>query len=255
MLNVLTPRGTGKTRRSQTLRQDSFSVPPSDQLLDEIASTIREMSASATRAFVMHAGRVVTEKLYDGSPTAWRFRGAKQHSLRRLAARPGLGVSPATLYRTLAAYEILCHAGSMFRWPELSVSHLSVVSKLPPGDSTALLDRAERESWSVSRLDEEAGRIDARGALRRGRSTSGGGRLRKLYQNVSRVRSLMRSQARERVEPTERAALLRALCEIEICCTEIRKRLDGDVGETEAPDVPEAGGSAPGRSSSILPPT
>ena len=200
----------------------------SDAVLDDLALQITRLSERAARSFVVGTGKLISDQLYQGDLSAWRTRGPKDFSLRRLAARPSLGVSPATLYRALAAYELLARAGSLARWPELSVSHFRTVSGIPFGDQSALLDRAEREGWSVARLNREAGQ-------RRRRTLAPvdlGAPSQKpaWWRKVLNLRSLVGSEMKDEPSPTEREKVLAALSEIEALCSSIRTRLNNSDG-------------------------
>lgn len=198
----------------------------SDQVLDDLAQRISKLSAAITRAFIIEVGGLVTRELYGGNPSAWRLNGPKDKdcSLRRLASRPSMGVSPATLYRTLAAYELLSRAGSPWRWPGLTISHLRMVSGLPFGDQSALLDRAEREVWTVSRLDQEAARLRAKGPLALSPIGTQSPRIRRWRRGLLKIRTFV-SQMNEDLEAAERAEIALALAELEAWCATVRERL------------------------------
>lgn len=198
----------------------------SDQSLDDLASRIARIGVSVTRVFVIEVGRLVTGELYGGDASAWRLNGPrdKDCSLRRLASRPSLGISPATLYRALSAYELLLKAGSTARWPALSISHLRMVDGLSFGDQSALLDRAERERWPVARLDREAGGLRPSRPPAPSVLGTESPEARRWLRSILRLRTSVSLMNRELAE-VDRALVVRALAELEAWSATVRDGL------------------------------
>jgi len=138
--------------------------------IEEFAQTIRGLARPRRLDFTLSVGRLVIDRFYGGDSSAWRARGAKDVTLRRLAA--GLSaaeaLSPSTLYRCLATAELVQRIGDVSMWQHITASHVRVVLPLSPARQDELLARAERERWSVRRLDAEATRKRTAPRRRRG---------------------------------------------------------------------------------------
>ncbi len=105
--------------------------------------------------FHLHVGRILLEDLYDGDISAWRARGEKDASLRKLSSltkSSGVTISRSVLHRSVRIYALLQRLGE--DWSHLSVSHFRAVLALPDSAQGPLLRRAERDRWTVRRLEE-----------------------------------------------------------------------------------------------------
>ncbi len=114
----------------------------------------------------------MVDHLYGGDREAWRERGPKDGSFRKLAKRldasevPGL--SAAALHRAVAIWDLEQRIGVTDR-PRLTASHVRAVIGLPEEEQERLLNASEERSWTVQRLEKEVGAVRRRTAGNRGR--------------------------------------------------------------------------------------
>ncbi len=134
---------------------------------------INDLVGTTGLQLALTIGRVVVEELYDGDLTRWRQRGAKEHTLRELAADPSLGISASALYRAIAIYELRARLPEHPLWERLSVCHVRAVLGLPEGEQRRLLELADRQQLSTQALEQAAGEVRAN------HKSSRGGRPRK----------------------------------------------------------------------------
>jgi hypothetical protein len=121
------------------------------------------MVRSATFEFAMSVGKLIINTFYGGSMTAWRDRGVKDCSFRRLARHPQLRMSPSALYRSVAIFE-LCQRLGIESWDHVSMSHVRLVLPLPVEHQARLLESAERNQWPTRRLQQEIATLAKPGA-------------------------------------------------------------------------------------------
>lgn len=166
--------------------------------VDDAARRINAISRAATLEFAIEIGRTVIETLYQGRLSEWRSRGRKEVGLRQLAAHPKLSISATTLYRSIAIYELCERVGHYGSLQHLGVSHLRAVLAAPEAEQTALLQRAEIEKWSVSRLESEVDKEQAR--------ASRGGRPRapEYVKSIRRMNQLVAPRALDGLDEADR---------------------------------------------------
>jgi hypothetical protein len=123
-------------------------------VVEEVVYKLNNMVRNATFAFAMSVGKLIITTFYGGCPTAWRERGVKDYSFRRLARHPQLRMSSTTLYRSVAIYE-LCQRIGIEQWHHVSMSHVRLVLPLPTEEQSLLLKSAEMNQWPTRRLQEE----------------------------------------------------------------------------------------------------
>ena len=128
----------------------------SEHQIDLIVNQLRRVCRQATMEYALNVGRIIIHNFYDGDISAWRGRGPKLASFRRLASRPDLPMSPVLLYRCVATYELCERVDALSRWGNINVSHIRAVLNLPDDLQVDLLSRANAERWPVRRLEELA---------------------------------------------------------------------------------------------------
>lgn len=178
--------------------------------LDEIVSELNGICRTSSLEFALRVGAVVIHHFYEGDTKAWRDRGPKLHSFRRLAEHPKLLIGPGALYRCVAVFELCDRLRAPSRWRRLGASHLRAVVGVPEDKQERLLTLANDQHWSVQQLEAKAQE------LKKSRS-KGGRRLQSPLKKILRAldRHLrhhedMLDQSRERdaVELEEQLELL-----------------------------------------------
>lgn len=144
--------GEGEPRSSPRMRaaQPARAAPAIDRAASRIAAVRRRYSIGSA----CDVGAIIVEEIYGGDLTAFRSRGAKDASLRTLAAHPKLDSSAATLWRAVGVF-LLCQRMPGFREPKhVGLAHLYSVLCLCEQDQERLLRLAEVERWSKEKLAE-----------------------------------------------------------------------------------------------------
>ncbi len=141
---------------------------PAAEFYDDIALELRRVSAHAALDLAMAISDVLTQRLYGGDPKAWRRR-AGGLSLRRLAARPDVPFSAASLYRALATHELVLELGGLEACQGLCAAHFHKVMSLPAERRIQLLHRARSEGWTPRQLAGSVEVVREPGARRVGR--------------------------------------------------------------------------------------
>ncbi|MBC8068411.1 MAG: hypothetical protein IAG13_08765 [Deltaproteobacteria bacterium] len=137
--------------------------------LDVLVNELRRLTQAATLDLALAVGRLVVERFYGGSTAAWRLRGRRCASFRKLAARADLPMSASALYRSVAIYELWERVGDVATWKHVGVCHARAVLGLPPVDQEQLLRRAEDEAMTVRQLESAASGLRELRHERRGR--------------------------------------------------------------------------------------
>jgi hypothetical protein len=130
----------------------SSSGTVSDEELDLVVAQLRRITRTASLEFALRVGAVILHHFYDGDTQAWRSRGPKVASFRRLTEHPHLPFSAGTLYRCVAIYELCDRLNAVKRWECLSVSHLRLVLSLDHKDQERMLGAANDRRWTVNDL-------------------------------------------------------------------------------------------------------
>jgi hypothetical protein len=128
---------------------------PSEEELDQIVAQLGRLARTASLEFALRVGAVIVHHFYGGDTDAWRLRGPKTASFRRLAEHPGLPMSPGALYRCVAIFELCDRLGAPSRWRNLGASHLRAVLGLDAEVQERVLAIANAERWTVRTLHAE----------------------------------------------------------------------------------------------------
>ncbi len=197
-----------------------------DTHLDAVARQILELHRSRHLEYHLALGRVIVDQLFNGDLDAWRSRGAKDRSFRLLASRRDLAhVSKTTLHRAACVYALSCRLG-VPTWKHLGVSHLREVLGLPEQIQEVLLNTAEQERWTVTKIRR----------LARAHRLPGRGRkpLPRYVKTIRRLASLLdeREGSLEdlatgiaRLDPREGPVLLGTLRDVQRFCGELEAAL------------------------------
>ena len=118
--------------------------------LVELAQAIDRRCDQSALEFSLAVGRMIIDGIFGGNLAAWRTRGDRDLSFRKLSRLTQ--VSASRLYRSTAIYEMSCRM-DVRRWG-LTVSHLRAVIGLSHTDQHRLLTLARREEWTVRHLEQ-----------------------------------------------------------------------------------------------------
>jgi hypothetical protein len=133
--------------------------PRASRLVDDVVLRLNDICKTATLDFAMSVGRLIIDSIYGGDLARWRSRGVKVASFRALANHPDLPMSAASLYRSVAIFE-LCERLGIRDWKHVSTSHMRLVLPLSIDDQGRLLRAAEEYRWPVRRLEEEIASVE-----------------------------------------------------------------------------------------------
>ena len=132
----------------------SNRTPATPEQVDRVVGELNRICKTATFDFAIHVGKLIVDSFYHGDLDAWRYRGSKDVSFRKIATHPDLPMSPSALYRSVAIYEVCARLGFR-RWKHISTSHVRLVLPLRATDQLRLLQAAEHERWPVRALRGE----------------------------------------------------------------------------------------------------
>jgi hypothetical protein len=143
--------GTNEERGINSVGRGQGAKP-----IEEVVHQLNGICRTTGLEFALRVGAVIIHNFYDGDTRAWRDRGPKLHSFRRLAKHPDLLISPGALYRCVAVFELCERLHAPTRWRRLGASHLRAVLCIPVQKQASLLESANRERWSVQTLQAKA---------------------------------------------------------------------------------------------------
>src|SRR3974377_309327 len=92
------------------MRKASITMP-TDAKVERVVRQLNALCKTATFDFAMSVGKLIIDNFYSGDLGAWRNRGAKNFSFRRLAKHPDLPMSASALYWSTAIYEVSRRVG------------------------------------------------------------------------------------------------------------------------------------------------
>lgn len=126
---------------------------------DAVAQTLEDVSALHSLQAALEVGEIVYRRIFKGDERLLRARGKKNGSFRKLAAHPRLCMSPSSLWRAVAIYELSRRFPELVQYVHTGVGHISVVLGLPEVDQFRLLRATESERWTRRRLQKEAAAV------------------------------------------------------------------------------------------------
>jgi hypothetical protein len=149
-------RSDAVAREQAIATDEAFEDAISNELLDDVVSQLNRVCRASSLEFALRVGAIIIYHFYKGDTDAWRTRGPKLNSFRRLAEHPELPMSAAALYRCVAVFELCDRLNAPSRWRRLGASHLRVVLGVPHERQEKLLSAANEERWSVQALEHRA---------------------------------------------------------------------------------------------------
>lgn len=199
-----------------------------DDVIDAIAVEINGLARFSVLDLARDVGTVLVTRFYDGKLDAWRSRGAKDASFRKLAAKADKGelsVSAAGLYRAVALVELESRLG-VSTWKHLSMSHVRLVFGLPEAVQRTILLEADEDGWTVERIQKEADKVRAHDG--RGRKPDPA-----FVKSIRRLGKLLADDGGwfddldkvEGLDAEEVEALWKTVTGMKLKCEELQKRL------------------------------
>ncbi len=229
---------SSKRKEIETITGEPLPPELPTEAMDQLVAEINAFARAKALETALGVGRLIVDDIYGGDLEAWRDRGRKDASFRKLASRGDCDLSASGLYRSVAVYE-LCERLGASRWKHLGASHLYAVLALEHGAQRRLLDRAESERWTVRKLKARAGR-----AKKRARGGGKLGRPRKLrfVRTIDQLERMLRPEVDafgqlERLgdlERKKREKLLRTVTSMKLRCEELERQLGRGVGGSAA---------------------
>jgi hypothetical protein len=130
---------------------------------------LRELYYGSGIALMVRLGEKILDRLYGGNETLWKSRHRKNNSFRKLEMHPDLPFHASMLSRSVSAYVLSRRRPDLTNLKNVGVSHLQEVLKLDARTQDILLDRVERERWTVQQLRREIIALSPRGTKTGGR--------------------------------------------------------------------------------------
>lgn len=147
--------GMNVDARESALVADGKARGASEEEISTVVTAIQRVCRNSSLEFALQVGRIIIHHFYGGDTSAWRARGPKTTSFRRLAAHPSLPMSPGALYRCVAIFELCDRLEAVSRFNHLGASHLRSVFGLPSEVQEKLLLLANANRWTVPLLKGE----------------------------------------------------------------------------------------------------
>jgi hypothetical protein len=162
------PIRTGRSSEVETTGSELNHEIANDEI-EIVVAHIRRLARTTHLEFALRVGAVIIHHFYCGDTNAWRSRGAKTASFRRLSEHPDLPMSAGCLYRCVAVYELCDRLNAPSRWEHLGASHLRLVLGLAPSTQEKLLATANANRWTVRVLQQQVLLAKCGGLTRGGR--------------------------------------------------------------------------------------
>jgi len=130
------------------------SIQPAVDLA-RVAQRVNDIYRSASFDLSFRIGQLIIRELFSNDTRLWRRDGVRSTSYRALAARGDLLLSASALCRAVGIYVLAEQLGGRDRWRHLSASHFQEVLSIDCESRATLLEAAEENEWSVSRIRTE----------------------------------------------------------------------------------------------------
>ncbi len=129
--------------------------------IERVVQLLKEVSGAHSLHAALQAGRVIFDRVFMSDERLLRARGKKCSSFRKLAAHPRLGMSPSSLWRAVAIFELSRRFPELESYVHTGVGHISVVLGLPASEQFKLLRQCETERWTRRHLQSVVAELRA----------------------------------------------------------------------------------------------
>jgi len=147
---------------------------PTDAELQRVADELKTIAYDSQWERVLAIGRLVFGRFFRNDEGMWRERRRnKDHSIRRLADRPGCPFGKSALTEAVGIY-VFCNKHPQVRtFVRITPTHVAKALGLEPAQTLKLLQAGQAEGWSVKDVAAAATRLRKEMGDRRGRPVSG----------------------------------------------------------------------------------
>jgi hypothetical protein len=140
----------------------SVSGAPDTALIDHVVAELQDIERRSGIDRTLAIGEVVLNQFFDGKPEIWRDRRRnKNNSIRRLADRKDCPFCRSALNEAVAVYVAVLEFPCVRTFGHICASHVASVLTLPDPERREMLERAQRNQWSVRELRQKV--LQARG--------------------------------------------------------------------------------------------
>ncbi len=123
--------------------------------IDGLVRELGDLYHAAGLELTVAIGRLILDRIYGGDLAAWRSRGRKDISFRKLERHPDLPFRASTLSKAVAVYLISQRRPDLLQLHNLGPSHLQELAGLERALQDRLIDQANEERWTVKRVRAE----------------------------------------------------------------------------------------------------
>ncbi|MGC4067362.1 MAG: hypothetical protein QM784_22505 [Polyangiaceae bacterium] len=143
----------------QTMSQKDM---PSESDLEQVVRELRVIHQRSGISAVAEVGKLVLDRFFGGSISAWQSgHRNKERSLRRLARCEGCPYSKSALHQAIRIHLVRLANPTVQTYEHIGPSHIVVTLALDESRRATLLRIAEEKRWSVRRLRQEVERWEA----------------------------------------------------------------------------------------------
>jgi hypothetical protein len=183
-------------------------------LLEAIVTDLRDIERRTGIERTLAIGNLILDRFFGGDANTWRDRRRnKSNSIRRLAQRTDCPFSKSALHEAVAIYVASLALPCVRTFGHITASHVASVLKLDQSERESMLERAERERWTVRELRTNVVERRRSSGERRGRPRAAP-ESQAIAQLVRATRlageATLRLEQAESLVPDTRTALARA---------------------------------------------
>jgi len=144
-----------------------------DRALDRVVQELQEIQRGTGLERTLAVGKAVLSGFFGGNPQLWRDRRRnKNNSIRRLAERPDCPFCKSALNEAVGVYVAVVALPCVRTSGHITASHIAAPLVLSDQERSDVLERAERERWSVREIKQQVVALRRTNGERRGRPTA-----------------------------------------------------------------------------------
>ena len=144
-----------------------------DQMLERVVQEPQEIQRGTGLERTLAEGRVVMSGFFADNPQLWKDRRRnKNNSIRRLAERPDCPFCKSALNEAVGVYVAVVGLPCVRTFGHITANHIAATLVLTEQERSDVLERAERERWSVREIKQQVVTLRRTNGERRGRLTA-----------------------------------------------------------------------------------